>query len=240
MDWLIPREPVNAWTHGAWALGAIPATLLLWRLCRCDRVKQASLLVFGASLFLCFGASTLYHGARFPAEKIEICRQIDHIGIYILIGGTVTPAAAVLLVGYRRIITLAVAWGLAAVGISIQLTWQVAPPWFYTTIYVAIGWGVCLNYFEMSRALPRGGMRSVWLGGTFYTVGAILNLAGWPQLLPGIFSTHELWHVFCMAGSFCHLWFMVRWVAPFERARTQTAASAAAGLPALGFGVVSR
>jgi hemolysin III len=240
MNWLIPREPVNAWTHGAWALGAIPATLLLWKLCGGDRVKQATLLIFGASLLICFGASTLYHGVRLPADDIEICRQIDHIGIYILIGGTVTPAAAVLLIGWWRVIALTIAWGMAAAGISIQLTWPVAPDWFSTTIYVVMGWGVCLSYFEMSRALPRGGMRSTWLGGLFYTVGAMMNLVGWPRLVPGVFSTHELWHVFCIAGSSCHLWFMARWVAPFERARTQPATAPAATLPALGFGAVPR
>src|SRR5712692_2222920 len=103
MNWLILREPVSAWTHGAWAMAALPATLLLWRLCRGDRVKQPSLVIFGVSIVLCFGGSMLYHGVRLPAAQIEICRQVDHIGIYVLIAGTVTPAATVLLSGGWRL-----------------------------------------------------------------------------------------------------------------------------------------
>jgi hemolysin III len=200
-------------------------------------VKQLGLLVFGASLFLCFGGSMLYHGVRLPAEDIEIFRQLDHIGIYLLIGGTVTPAAAVLLSGWWRVVTLSVAWGMAALGITIQLTWPVAPPWVYTSIYVSMGWGVCLSYFEMARVLPQGGMRPVWLGGILYTMGALMNMAGWPRLFPGIFSSHELWHMICIAGSFCHIWFMVRWVAPFER--RQPVPSVSTALPELSFGITS-
>jgi hemolysin III len=235
MSWLVFREPVNAWTHGAWAMAAFPATLLLWRLCRGDRVKQLSLLIFGVSIFLCFGGSTLYHGVRLPAQQIETCRQIDHIGIYLLIAGTVTPAATVLLQGGWRLATLAVAWGMAGSGITFQLTWPDAPPVFYTMIYVSMGWGVCLSYFTMARVLPRGGMRPVWLGGVLYTLGALLNLAGWPQLVPGIFSTHELWHLFCIAGSFCHIWFMTRCVVPFERQPFGTATVLASLQPVLNY-----
>jgi hemolysin III len=223
MTWLSLREPVSAWTHGAWAIGALPACVLLWRVCRGNRVKQISLSLFGGSLFLCFGSSMLYHGVRLPAGDIELCRIIDHIGIYVLIGGTVTPAAVVLLQGRWRGVTLIVAWGMSALGIALLLVWPTAPPWVYTLLYMGIGWGVCLGYFEMARVLPPGGMRPVWLGGLLYTVGALLNLVGWPQLVPGVFSTHELWHVFVMAGSFCHFWFMVRFVAPFERRRADPA-----------------
>jgi hemolysin III len=240
MNWFIPREPINAWTHGVWALAAIPATLLLWRLCRRDRAKQLSLATFGVSLFLCFGGSSLYHGVRLPAADIEICRQIDHIGIYLLIAGTVTPAAVVLLTGWRRGVTLSVAWGMAALGIMLQVAWPQAPQWLYTMIYLSIGWGFCLSYFAMGRVLPPGGMQPVWIGGMFYTVGAILNLAGWPKLVPGIFSTHELWHLFCIAGSSLHIWFMLRQVVPFKRPQPRPAIPIPMPIPALGFGAAAR
>jgi hemolysin III len=236
MTWLTLREPVSAWTHGAWAIGALPACLLLWRMCRGDRAKQLSLLLFGLSLFLCFGGSMLYHGVRLPPADIELYRMIDHVGIYLLIGGTVTPAAVVLLQGRWRGASLVVAWGLSALGIALLVAWPAAPLWADTLLYLGIGWGVCLGYFEMARVLPPGGMRPVWLGGMLYTAGAMLNVAGWPQLVPGVFGPHELWHLFGMAGSFCHFWFMLRWVAPFERQRAAPAmalvsSSDAAALP---------
>lgn len=231
MNWLTFREPVNAWTHGLWAVCALPACLLLWRVCRGDRLKQFSLLLFGICFFLCFGGSTLYHGVRLPTAEIDLCRTVDHIGIYLLIAGTVTPAAVVLLRGRWRQATLLGAWCLAVLGIALQLAWPDAPPWLYTLIYVGMGWGVCLGYFEMARVLPPGGMRPIWMGGLLYTIGALINLADWPPLAPGVFGAHELWHVFGMAGSFCHFWFMVRWVAPFERRRLAPAISRAIPTP---------
>ena len=88
MDWLDFREPFNAWTHGVWLLLSLPATLLLWRLIRGNRIKRFSLLVFGLSLTFCFAGSTLYHGVRLPPEELKWFANLDYIGIYVLIAGT--------------------------------------------------------------------------------------------------------------------------------------------------------
>jgi hemolysin III len=223
MYWLGFREPISSWTHGFWMLCAVPGCLVLWRACGCDRAKQIGLLLFGASLVCCFGGSSLYHGVCLPPPQIEICRIIDHIGIFLLILGTITPLALVLLTGRWRILTLALAWGSASLGIVLLVTWPDAPSWLHTVIYLTIGWVISVGYFEMARVLPSGAMRSLFVGGLFYTIGAILNLTGWPTLFPQVFGTHEVFHLFVMAGSLCHFWFMVRWVAPFDRRRIAAA-----------------
>src|SRR5947209_19376324 len=64
MDWLDFREPVSAWTHCAWALLSVPATLLLWARSRGNAVKRLGLVIFGISLTACYGASTLFHAVR--------------------------------------------------------------------------------------------------------------------------------------------------------------------------------
>ncbi len=235
MDWLIFREPISAWTHGIWMIFALAGCLLLWRVGRGDPVKQAALLLYGVCLVLCLGGSALYHGVRLPAEQIRMCRTIDHIGIFLLIGGTVTPVALVILTGGWRTFTLALAWGGAAIGIALLTSWTTAPLWLYTSIYLVMGWGVCLGYFEIARVLSRPAMRPVWLGGWFYTIGALLNLMGWPRLVPGVFGTHELFHLFVMAGSLCHFYFMVRRLAPYPRPayRTRVVTISPAACPAL-------
>jgi hemolysin III len=233
MDWLIFREPVSAWTHGIWMIFALVGCLLLWQVGRGDPVKQAALLLYGICLVLCLGGSALYHGVRLPAQQIRYCRMIDHIGIFLLIGGTVTPVALVVLTARWRTLTLAVAWGGAAFGIALLTSWSTAPLWLYTSIYLVMGWGVCLGYFEIARVLSRRAMRPVWLGGWFYTVGALLNLVGWPRLVPGVFGTHELFHLFVMAGSLCHFYFMVRWLAPYPRAALQPSVATVSARPVL-------
>ena len=80
-----------------------------------------------------------------------------------------------------------------------------------------MGWGMCICYFELARSLSQRKLGLILLGGLFYSVGAVLNLARWPILAPGLFGAHELFHLFVMAGTLTHFLFMVRVVLPYER-----------------------
>src|SRR4051812_43336873 len=93
------HEPVSAWTHGAWLLLSLPATLLLWRESRGDRPKQVSLLVYGLSLACCFAGSLLYHGVTLSEPLDRLFLTLDYIGIFLLIAGTYTPIAFTVLQG---------------------------------------------------------------------------------------------------------------------------------------------
>jgi hypothetical protein len=65
------------------------------------------------------------------------------------------------------------------------------------------------------------GLRAItWgaVGGLFYTGGALCELAHWPDLVPGFFAWHEVFHLCDMAGTAAHVAFMVRYVVPFEPA----------------------
>src|SRR5262245_13854331 len=110
MNWLIFREPVNAWTHGLWLLLTPLALLVLWRGGRGDRVKQFGFGVFCASLALCYAGSAVSHAVRLSHEQILFYEMLDNIGIYVLIAGTVTPVALVALRDRWQWGTLATAW----------------------------------------------------------------------------------------------------------------------------------
>jgi hemolysin III len=212
------REPVSAWTHCAWMLLALPGTLFLWRLSRGDRLKQISLSIFGISLVCCYGASTLYHSVRLPQADIALCETLDQIGIYILIAGSYTPVAFTMLQGRWKWGSLALIWLLAAVGIVLRsVCWEI-PPWLYTGLYLAMGWGAVFCYFELARAISHRALVPLVLGGVFYSIGALVNLLKWPVLWPYVIGAHELFHMLVMAGSLTHFGFMVQWVVPFERA----------------------
>src|SRR5438105_2654244 len=120
------REPVSAWTHFLWMWLAIPGTVLLWRRSRGDRAKQWSLLVFGCGLIFCYLGSTLFHGVHPPEQVRRLC-TLDHIGIYLLIAGSYTPAVVVLLGGWWKWIMLGMAWVLAGAGITLRLTAEHVP-----------------------------------------------------------------------------------------------------------------
>jgi hemolysin III len=211
------REPVNAWTHLCWFLLSVPATILLVRRCRGEPVKQLCFLIYGICLGLCFAGSAFYHAVRFPQPIVEgICQRLDFIGIYLLIAGSVTPVAVIVLRGNWRRASLGITWGLGAIGITARLANANVPRDFSNVLYLAMGWSIVLCYFELTRRLSRRGMSLAVLGGISYTAGAVLNWKHWPELWPGVFSAHEVFHLFVMGGSLLHFLFMWRVVAPYR------------------------
>jgi hemolysin III len=215
MSFLSFREPVNAWTHGIWLVVSLPVTLLLWRLCRGNRLKQVGLLVFGMSLAFCYAASMLYHGVCLPSGQLDWFARLDFIGVYLLIAGTFTPVALVVLRGRWRVGILGAAWTLAAVGIGLRLAGVEMSRAVSTGLYLAMGWILFAGCSKMARILPFRAVCPAVLGGLLYTVGAVLNHLRWPVLWPDVFSAHELWHLFAMAGTASHCWLMLQVVVPF-------------------------
>lgn len=211
------REPVSSFTHLAWLLLAIPGTWLLWRRGRSQMSRRVALLIFGLSLMICYGASFLYHGVRVPADEIMAYAVADYIGIFVLIAGTVTPIAWTILEGRLRRNVLVLTWGVAAAGTLQNLIWGTPPLAFATVCYMAMGWGGVFCYFELARRISHRAMIPIVNGGVCYSVGAILNLMEWPAFYPGVFGHHELFHVFVMAGSLAHFWFILTVVAPYRR-----------------------
>jgi hemolysin III len=213
MTWLHVREPVSAWTHFAWMVLAIPATWALWRLNRGCALKRIGGVVFGLTLGLCYASSWLFHSV--PPALAGPFATLDHIGITLFIAGTVTPIALVVLEGRWRWGLLAGIWALALGGAALRLTMHPSIVQL-TGYYLFMGWVGLLMYFELARRLSHAAVRPIWIGGLCYSVGAIINGLHWPVLAPGVFGSHEVFHLFVMAGSACHYWFMLSTLVPYQ------------------------
>jgi hemolysin III len=213
MAWVQFREPASAWTHLLWLVTSVPATWLLWRLARGSAVKRAGMLVFGAAMAFCYAGSFLFHSV--PSGLARPFNTLDHIGIYLLIAGTVTPIALVVLDGWWRVGLLSGIWALAVAGIVLRLTAPLSIR-AATFFYVVMGWVGCSTYFELARRLSHARMRPLWVGGLFYTVGAVCNTLNWPMIAPHRFGPHEVFHLFVMAGTAWHFYFMLSAVLPYQ------------------------
>jgi hemolysin III len=226
------RQPFSAWSHLCGMLLAIPATVVLWRRCRGERVKQLCFLVFGVCLALCYAGSAFYHAVRWPEPIVEgLCQTLDYIGIYLLIAGTMTPLGVIVLRGNWRRCMLTLNWGMAGLGIVVRACNASVPRNLSTGFYMGMGWTILLCYLELARRLKHRSMHLAVLGGATYTSGAVLNWLRWPVLWPGVFSVHELFHLFVVGGSLCHFIFMLKIVAPYRpRRATQPTAEPAVGL----------
>lgn len=210
------RNPVSAGTHLLWCLLGAYITALFWRLSRGDWLRQWSTGTFGLSMVLLYGASGLYHAVPGREPLLPYLQKLDHSAIYVLIAGTYTPIVAVLLRGRLRLFLLALVWGMAGAGILAKwlLPW---PPYSLTvSFYIAMGWTGLLPIRQLIRAVGVVGMLWGLLGGMLYTFGGVCDAAKWPILLPGIIGYHEVLHLADMGGTLVHVFFVVRYVLPFQ------------------------
>jgi hemolysin III len=151
----------------------------------------------------------LYHGVRNAPATIRALDTLDHMGIYLLIAGTYTPIAWTLLRRRWRRVMLALVWTWAFAGIVMHLSWSTVPRGLSTGLYLGMGWVAVFCYLEIARRLSHRALLPVVIGGVLYSVGAVFNLARFPVIWPGVFQSHELFHVLVVAASLCHFYFIL-------------------------------
>jgi hemolysin III len=201
-------ERFNGYSHLAGALLALSGAVVLIVLAavRADVWKIVSFSVYGATLVLLYGVSTLYHSTRGRAKKIF--RKLDHTAIYLLIAGTYTPFTLITLRGPWGWSLFGVVWGLAVVG-AVQefLPGRHTRP-LSLVLYVLMGWLAVVAVVPLIEALSLAGLAWVAAGGLTYTAGIVFYLydekfAHW----------HGIWHLFVVAGSAIHYFAILRYVA---------------------------
>lgn len=210
------REPGSAITHFIGMMFSLFASVPLLVKAGVDGVQCfVAMGIFMLSMILLYGASTMYHAVIVPDQILKIFRKIDHMMIFVLIAGSYTPVCLIVLGGAKGYTLLAVVWGIAVVGILIKAVWITCPKWFSSVIYIAMGW-VCLGVFgTLLRTLPVQAFLWLLAGGIIYTVGGVIYALKLPlfNMHHKNFGSHEIFHLFVMAGSTCHFIFMYQYVA---------------------------
>jgi hemolysin III len=206
------REPVNGASHLLGLLLAAAGTILLLRVAR-EPVQLVAFAIYGTTLILLYGASTLYHALPLTERPLRALRTLDHIAIYFLIAGTYTPVALVTLDGALGWTLLAAVWLIALAGIPFKLFFLDAPVWVSTATYLGMGYLALLAVVPLARAVSLGGLAWLIAGGFAYTIGAVIYACRRPDPFPGRFGHHEIWHLLVLSGSACHYAFMVYYVA---------------------------
>ena len=208
------REPVSELTHLAGVLLALIALIVLLTRTGGRLDQLVAFGIFGLSLIALYSASALYHLLPVSPAATARLRRLDHMTIFILIAGTYTPVCVLALEGGWRAGLLGLIWTLALCGVALKLLWMEAPRWLSVGVYLAMGWLAVIAASAIFRAIPYGGIAWILGGGLVYSTGALIYALKRPNLVPGVFGFHELWHLFVLAGSACHFWAMLRYIAP--------------------------
>jgi hemolysin III len=160
--------------------------------------------IFAASVAAMFGLSAVYHRVTWGPRPRAWMARLDHAAIYLLIAGTYTPYALVVLSGAWRVVVLAVVWGGAAAAIVVKFAWVRAPKALAAVIGVVLGWAGIAALPQLVERLGGAATGLLLAGGVLYTSGAVVYALRRPDPVPAVFGYHELFHALVVAGVVCH------------------------------------
>ena len=192
-------ERFNAWSHLVGTLLSLfgAGVLTAMAVAKGDPWRIVSVSIFGATLVLLYGASTLYHSVRGRAK--DILRKLDHLSIYLLIAGTYTPFCLITLRGPWGWSLFGVVWALAIIGMLQEFKPRSEARLMSLAIYAVMGWVIVVAVRPLLDHLAIAGF--VWLavGGALYTIGIVFyafdsRFRHW----------HGIWHLFVIGGSLMH------------------------------------
>jgi hemolysin III len=192
-------EKFNSITHLVGATLALVggAVLVTMAAMEGDVAKVASYSVYAVTLFLLYLSSTLYHS--FPGRVKPLFRVMDHQAIYLLIAGTYTPIAVVVLRSAGGWWLLGAVWFMAIFGMVLDAVRRTGPRVGSILLYLAMGWACVLALDSLAVLMPPESLRWLIIGGVFYTSGIVFYiLDSWYPWC------HGVWHLFVLAGSVSH------------------------------------
>ena len=102
--------------------------------------------------------------------------------------------------GNGPVMLLAV-WGLALLGVFLDLLLRQRIQALQLAIYLIMGWLVVFDYSNLSKAVDPVGMFWLVVGGLAYTIGIIFYVLDHRGTL---IHAHGIWHIFVLVGSTSH------------------------------------
>jgi hemolysin III len=188
------EEIANAISHGIMGIFGIVALILL--IVRSSSIREyAGAMLFGGSITLLYVMSTLYHALTNKKAK-SVFKRMDHISIYVLIGGTFAPALLLIpelqnpFLGPMSlgVLLLTIQWILIIIGTVFKAIWIKRFSTIHVIIYLLMGWSSLIFVGALFNYSPNAFI-FVLLGGIAYSLGVIF------YALSNIKYFHFIWHL---------------------------------------------
>ena len=203
------REPGSAITHFIGFVAAVIGLpiILIHSAARGDGVPgTVASIVFMLSMIALYGASTTYHTFDVNDRVNMILKKIDHMMVFVLIAGSYAPACLLVFDKQTGTRMLAAVWIVAIAGMIFKYCWVTCPKWVSSVIYIAMGWMIVPAIPKFLIASEPGAFAWTLAGGILYSIGGVMYAFKFDVFRGRFknFGTHELFHVFVLAGSLCH------------------------------------
>ena len=200
------EEISNAISHGVGAGLAIAGTvLLIIKAATIGNAKDVvSVSLYGATLILLYLFSCIYHSLANNAGK-RVFQVLDHCSIFLLILGTYIPVCLSLFDNALGWTLFGIITTLSVLGIvfnAINLEKWHKPS---LVLYLVMGWVVVFTIKPILNAINPIGIIYLVLGGLCYSLGVIFFKSKNKYM-------HFIWHLFVIAGSIFHFFFIYLYV----------------------------
>jgi hemolysin III len=210
-DQTLHEEVANAVTHGIGAVLAVACltVAVTFASIRHDVWSIVSVSIYGASMFILYSCSTLYHAIPTPRIK-QVLNIFDHSAIYLLIAGSYTPFC---LVGIRPYSPgwawsiFGVVWAIAVFGIVFQCLFVSKYPVFSTMTYLLMGWMVLIAVYPLWKAMGSTAVMWIAAGGVVYSLGVVF------YAMKHVKYMHAVWHLFVLGGTLMHYGVVLYYIA---------------------------
>ncbi len=162
-----------------------------------DPTRQITVMIYAACLMTMLICSALYNMLA-KDHKSGILRRLDHAAIFLMIAGTYTPLAAVIIGGWTGGILLAIVWTGALSGALLKLVHLSRTERLTVPIYLGLGWVVVFAANPLIERASTFGFYMILAGGLLYTIGPAFY--AWKKLP----FQNAIWHAFVLAAAVCH------------------------------------
>ena len=192
------EELANGFTHLAGVLFGVYGLWAMLSQADGDVWKLVSAWIYGGTLILLTLSSTLYHFAVNYRRKV-LFQFMDHCTIYFLLAGTFTPIALVTLA--RKLqgwLFFTVEWAMLVLGLLLECGSPKLAERFSLYVYLFMGWIILAFMPGICRVMDIAGIGWLFGGGVAYTSGVAFFLMDRKPYM------HSVWHLFVLAGIFCH------------------------------------
>lgn len=211
----VTDERINTMTHMAAACFALlgAALLISQAIAQGGLWKIIGLSIYSLSMVCLFVFSALHHGINGSPKLNEVLRTFDYDSVFFMSAGTVTPLVMVFYPNLVGWVVLGVMWAIAAIGITLRSVHRQLPKHITNTLYIVLGW-LPIVLLSAGQSMPVGGILLLAGGGIVYSAGFVVYVIEKPNIKPGIFGFHELWHCFVVLAAFLHYLLMYYCVLP--------------------------
>ena len=160
--------------------------------------------IYSAAVMMMFGFSALYHRFDWNTLIKKRMRKLDHVGIFIMIAGSFTPIALLVIPWPDGLFLLILIWCVALFGATQVIFFPNINRLLRAGIYLSMGL-ISLPYFStMFEVFSVANSVLIILSAFLYVIGAVGYGLKYPKLSPKFFGYHEVFHSLVSVAAILH------------------------------------